>query len=48
MANVALTVQYKGKHYCGFQRQPNVLSVQEVLEEALSKTFKENIRLPLE
>lgn len=43
MANVALTVQYKGKHYCGFQRQPDVLSVQEVLEEALSKTFKENI-----
>lgn len=43
MANIALTVQYKGKHYCGFQRQPNVLSVQEVLEDALTKTLKKEI-----
>ena len=43
MANIALIVQYKGKHYCGFQRQPDVLSIQEVLEEALIKTFKEKI-----
>lgn len=43
MANIALTIQYKGKHYFGFQRQPNVITVQEVLEEALSKTFKKEI-----
>lgn len=29
-----LTVQYVGTAYCGWQRQPNALSVQQVLEEA--------------
>lgn len=45
MANIALRVQYKGKHYCGFQWQPDLPTVQQVLEEALTKTFKKEITI---
>jgi tRNA pseudouridine38-40 synthase len=33
-------IAYKGNRYHGWQRQPNVLSVQEVIEEAISKILK--------
>jgi len=33
-------IAYKGNHYCGWQRQPNVPSVQEVIETALTKILK--------
>ncbi len=33
-------IGYKGSRYCGWQRQPDKLSVQEVLELALSRIFK--------
>lgn len=36
-------IGYKGTNYYGWQRQPNKLSVQEVLENSLSKIFKQNI-----
>lgn len=45
MKNLALTVQYKGTNYSGFQIQPKDNSVQEELEKALTKTCKENIKL---
>lgn len=45
MKNIALTVEYIGTKYCGFQIQPNVLTVQEALENALEKTFKEKIEI---
>lgn len=45
MANILLKVEYNGKNYCGFQIQPNVLTIQELLEEALEKTFKEKIEI---
>ena len=32
-------VKYKGTNYAGWQRQPNVLSIQEVIETELSKYF---------
>ena len=32
-------VRYKGTRYAGWQRQPNVLSIQEVIETELSKYF---------
>nr|YP_002049212.1 tRNA pseudouridine synthase A [Paulinella chromatophora]ACB43002.1 tRNA pseudouridine synthase A [Paulinella chromatophora] len=35
MKRIALCLQYEGSSYCGWQRQRNALSVQEVLEEAL-------------
>lgn len=34
---------YNGSKYRGWQRQPKVISVQEVIEAALSKLFKEKI-----
>lgn len=45
MTNIALTVQYKGKAYAGFQRQPDVVTVEEVLEDALEATFHKKIDL---
>ncbi|MDR1702042.1 MAG: tRNA pseudouridine(38-40) synthase TruA, partial [Sporomusaceae bacterium] len=37
--NLKLTVAYDGSRYHGFQRQENALSIQQVLEEKLSKIF---------
>ena len=34
---VKLTVSYDGTSYCGWQVQPNGISVQQVLEDALEK-----------
>lgn len=34
--NIRLTVAYDGTRYCGWQRQDNALSVQQVIEEALA------------
>lgn len=36
-------IGYKGTNYFGWQRQPNKLSVQEVLECSLSRIFKQKI-----
>ena len=38
-----LQCSYKGTHYHGWQVQPNAVSVQEVLEDALSKQLREKI-----
>lgn len=45
MTNIALKVSYKGKAYAGFQIQPDQVTVQGVLEDVLSKTFKEEIKV---
>lgn len=34
---------FKGTHYCGWQNQPNGVSVQQCLEEALSKVLRQPI-----
>ncbi|MGJ8693745.1 MAG: tRNA pseudouridine(38-40) synthase TruA [Thalassotalea sp.] len=41
----ALGVEYDGKKYCGWQRQKNVIGVQQRLEEALSKIANETIEV---
>lgn len=38
-------IGYKGSRYCGWQRQPNKLSVQEVLETSLSRIFKSPVAI---
>jgi tRNA pseudouridine38-40 synthase len=43
--NYKLVISYIGTRYYGWQRQPNHISVQQVLEEALEVLFKEKIRL---
>lgn len=43
--NVKLTIAYKGTRYAGWQRQPNAVTVEAVLTEALKSVLKENITL---
>lgn len=45
MRNIALVLSYDGTNYHGFQRQKNAVAVQNILEESLSKIFKEDISL---
>ena len=40
-----LTIAYDGTHYCGWQIQPNGLSIQAVIENALKIYCREAIRL---
>jgi tRNA pseudouridine38-40 synthase len=40
-----IELAYNGSAYHGWQRQPNAISVQQVLEEALSRLKRENINL---
>lgn len=43
MKRVKLTVAYDGTNYCGWQVQPNGITVQEVLNQCLSELTGENI-----
>ncbi|MBC6111462.1 tRNA pseudouridine(38-40) synthase TruA [Pedobacter fastidiosus] len=36
-------IAYQGQHFSGWQRQPGVKSVQEAIEDSLSKIFKQTI-----
>ncbi|QAA80310.1 tRNA pseudouridine(38-40) synthase TruA [Aequorivita sp. H23M31] len=38
-------IAYNGKHYFGWQRQPNQMSVQQVVEEALSLILRSEIKV---
>ena len=40
-----LTLAYNGTAFHGWQRQPNAISVQQVLEEALSTLLREPIAI---
>lgn len=42
---IKLTVEYCGTDYCGWQRQDNAVSVQQVLEDALYKLLGEKTRI---
>ena len=43
MAKYALGIEYDGSAYCGWQRQDHSPSVQQVLEEALSRVADEEV-----
>ena len=43
MKRVKLTVAYDGTNYCGWQVQPNGITVEEVLNRELSRLLKEEI-----
>ena len=45
MKRVMLTVAYDGTNYHGWQLQPNVITIESVLNEALSSLFQENIKV---
>lgn len=40
---IRMTLEYDGSPYVGWQRQPNGLSVQEVVEEALGKHLRQRV-----
>jgi len=40
-----LIISYDGTNYCGFQKQKNPNTVQEILENALCKVLKSNVSL---
>jgi len=44
MRRLKLTVQYDGTDFAGFQRQPNALTVQQVLEECLGEALGHEVR----
>ena len=45
MTTYQIRVEYLGTNFVGWQFQKNGLSIQEVLETALSKYLKENINI---
>lgn len=45
MRNLRLVIAYDGTDFHGWQRQPNLLTVQEVVEAALGKLVGEPVRL---
>ena len=45
MRRILLVVAYEGTNYCGWQVQPNGLTIEEVLNRELSRLFKEDIKV---
>lgn len=45
MKRVKLTVAYDGTNYCGWQIQPNGITIQQVLNETISALLKEDIKV---
>lgn len=43
MRNIKLIIEYDGTNYFGWQKQPNQISVQETIEEAIEKITKEKV-----
>ena len=45
MKRIRLTVYYDGTNYCGWQVQPNGITIEEVLNRTISKLTGEEIRI---
>lgn len=45
MKNIKLTIEYDGTEYCGWQRQQNGLSIQQVIEEGLERITGDQITI---
>lgn len=45
MKRIKLTVAYDGTNYCGWQVQPNGITIEEVLNKKLSKLTGEDIHI---
>ncbi len=45
MRNIKLTIEYDGKEYNGWQKQPNKLNIQGTIEKAISSITEEEIQL---
>jgi len=45
MRNLKLTVEYDGTNYCGWQKQKNSISIQQLIEDKLSKILNHKVKL---
>ena len=45
MKRIMLTVAYDGTNYCGWQKQPNGITIEEVLDTALTDLCQEPIEV---
>ena len=45
MRNIKLTIEYDGKDFNGWQKQPNKLNIQGTIEQVISRITGEEIRL---
>jgi tRNA pseudouridine38-40 synthase len=45
MRNIRIVIEYDGTDYCGWQVQPNGLSIQEVLENTIARITQETVRV---
>ena len=45
MRRIMLTVAYDGTNYCGWQIQPTGITIEEVLNQALSHLLREEIHV---
>lgn len=45
MRNIKLIIEYNGKNYKGWQKQPTEISIQEVIEKAIFKITREEVKL---
>ena len=45
MRNIKLIIEYDGTDFCGWQRQPNVPTVQEKVERSVSQITQREVKL---
>ena len=45
MRNIKLTIEYDGKEFNGWQKQPNKLNIQGTIEKAIEQITGETIEL---
>ena len=45
MRNICLVLEYVGTNYCGFQRQKNGITIQEILEQTILDITEEKSTL---
>ena len=45
MRNIKLTIEYDGKEFGGWQKQPNKLNIQGTIEKAIKEITKEDVDL---
>ena len=45
MRNIKLTIEYDGKDFNGWQKQPNRLNIQGTIEKAIEELTKEKVGL---
>ena len=45
MRNIKLTIEYDGKEFNGWQKQPNKLNIQGTIEQAIKRITGEDVEL---